>query len=95
MDTKNSTKIFKALGNERRLLILKHLLERKELTVGQISELISLSFKSVSKHLSILENVNLVKSRQIGLNRLYSINQKAQKEILHLFEQLTFSYSRE
>lgn len=95
MNIKNSSKIFKALGNERRLLMLKYLLERKELTVGQISELIRFSFKSVSKHLSILENANLVKSRQIGLNKLYSINQEVQKDILHSLKRLVFSYSYE
>ncbi|MCH8741944.1 helix-turn-helix transcriptional regulator [Patescibacteria group bacterium] len=73
--------------------MLKYLLERKELTVGQISELIRFSFKSVSKHLSILENANLAKSRQIGLNKLYSINQKVQKKILHSLKRLVFSYS--
>lgn len=75
--------------------MLKYLLERKELTVGQISELIRFSFKSVSKHLSILENANLVKSRQIGLNKLYSINQEVQKDILHSLKRLVFSYSYE
>ena len=79
-------KVFKALGNERRLLILKHLLKKGELTVSQISELIKLSFKSVSKHLAILENTNLVKSRKIGLNKLYSIDRKNQSEIIQIIK---------
>jgi ArsR family transcriptional regulator len=74
MDNKRLVKIFKAIGNERRFLILKYLLSRKELTVGQISELIKLSFKSVSRHLSVLSNADLVKVRQENLNRFYSIN---------------------
>lgn len=78
------SKIFKALGNERRLYILKHLLAKRELTVSQISELINLSFKSVSKHLLILENANLVKSKQIGLNKLYSINREGTKDIINI-----------
>lgn len=79
-------KVFKALGNERRLLILKHLLQKRELTVGQISELIKLSFKSVSKHLLILENANLVKSRKISLNKLYSIDRKNQSTIIQIIK---------
>jgi DNA-binding transcriptional ArsR family regulator len=84
MKIKELAKIFKALGNERRVLILKHLLTKRELTVSQISELIRLSFKSVSKHLLILENANLVKSRQIGLNKLYSLNREGTREIINI-----------
>ena len=60
MSNKELIKIFKALGNERRFLILKYLSQRKELNVSQISELIKLSFKSVSRHLSVLINADLV-----------------------------------
>jgi ArsR family transcriptional regulator len=74
MSIKKLAKVFKALGNERRILILNYLLEKRELNVNQISQLIRLSFKSVSKHLSILENANLVKSKQLGLNKLYSLD---------------------
>jgi len=74
MKNKELSKIFKALGNERRLLIVTLLFKNKELTVGQISEFIHLSFKATSKHLLILSNANLVSMRQISLNRFYSLN---------------------
>lgn len=79
MNNKESVKIFKAMGNERRFLILKYLLKEKELTVGKISELINLSFKSVSRHLAILASANLVEVRQVNINRFYSINLKYTK----------------
>ena len=74
MKNKELSKVFKALGNERRLLILTILSKNKELTVGQISEFIHLSFKATSKHLLILSNARLVGTRQVSLNRLYSLN---------------------
>ncbi len=74
MNSENLVKIFKAVSNERRFLILKHLFRAKELSVGQISELIHLSFKSTSRHLLVLLNVKLVNVRQLDLNRFYSIN---------------------
>ena len=87
MNIKDSVKIFKALANERRFLILKYLLTRKELTVGEISKLISLSFKSTSRHLSVLVGANLVKARQIDLNRFYSINNSGfSKHLLELLK---------
>ncbi|OGZ74035.1 MAG: hypothetical protein A2908_02140 [Candidatus Staskawiczbacteria bacterium RIFCSPLOWO2_01_FULL_38_12b] len=74
MNDENLVKIFKAVSNERRFLILKHLFRSKELTVGQISELIHLSFKSTSRHLAVLLNAKLVNVKQLDLNRFYSIN---------------------
>lgn len=74
MNNENLVKIFKAVSNERRFLILKHLFRAKELSVGQISELIHLSLKSTSRHLSVLYNARLVSVRQVNLNRFYSVS---------------------
>ena len=87
MSNKEAVKIFKALGNERRFLILKYLLSKKELTVGKVSELINLSFKSSSRHLSVLTNADLVRARQVNLNRFYSINHEGfPKQLLELIK---------
>jgi ArsR family transcriptional regulator len=75
MTNKDLVKIFKAIGNERRFLILKNLSNKGELSVGQISEIINLSFKSVSRHLSILYGADLIKVKQVNINRFYSINE--------------------
>ncbi len=83
---KNLVKIFKAIGNERRFLIVNHLFKAKELSVGQISELISLSFRSTSKHLSVLTNSGLVNSRQVSLNKFYFINPNLPKDISKFFQ---------
>ena len=86
MNNRELVKIFKAAGNERRFLILKHLISKKELTVGQIAKLIHLSFKSVSRHLSVLLNADLVKVRQVNLNRFYSIDDSGfPDKLLQLF----------
>ena len=82
MNNKELVKIFKAVGNERRLLILKHIFSKKELTVGQISQLIDLSFKSVSRHMSVLSNVNLVDARKVNLSKFYFIDTKSSKEFI-------------
>lgn len=86
MSNKELVKIFKALGNERRFLILKYLFSKNELTVGKISELIDLSFKSSSRHLSVLMNADLVKVKQVNINRFYSINNSGfPNQLLYLF----------
>jgi DNA-binding transcriptional ArsR family regulator len=74
MKNKELLRILKALSNERRLLIVGHLLKNKELSVGKISEIIHLSFKATSKHLIILYNAKLLNMRQVNLNKLYSVS---------------------
>jgi len=53
-------KLLKATANKRRLAILKYLKSVREATVGDISEQIKLSFKATSKHLKILDDVDIV-----------------------------------
>ena len=58
---------YKALGNRRRLEILKLLKKSDGLSVGDIAEKIKLSFKSTSRHLAILSAVDAVEKQQEGL----------------------------
>jgi len=82
MNSKEITKVFKAMGNDRRFSILKHLHQKKELTVSQIAEFINLSFKSTSRHLAVLAGANLIEARQVNLNRFYSISSIAPKRFV-------------
>ena len=86
LSDKELVKAFKAIANEKRFLILKHLFSTKELNVGELSELIKLSFKSTSRHLVVLANVELVDVRQVNLNRFYSINSENLKYFNHFFK---------
>lgn len=63
----------KALANARRLAILKYLQSKKEAIVGEIAEAINLSFKSTSRHLSVLKSSELVEYEQRGLAYYYSL----------------------
>ena len=55
-------KIFKALGNEGRLRILKMLFRGEEYTVSEIASEIKISLKSTSKHLISLCNMGFLES---------------------------------
>ena len=57
--------ITKALADENRVRILTAL-DSRELCVCQIIDLLQLSPSTVSKHLSILRNARLIKSRKAG-----------------------------
>ena len=62
MNIKLWVKIFKALGNEGRLKILKLLFDGKERTVTEIKDEIGISLKSTSKHLVSLDNLGFLES---------------------------------
>lgn len=73
MNDKELERILKALANRRRLLILKHLKNKRKISVGDIAHTIGLSFKATSKHLAVLYNVNLVDREQISTHMFYYI----------------------
>lgn len=72
---KELERIIKALANKRRLAMLRHLKykKEKEATVGDISETVRLSFKSTSRHLSILFAADILEKEQRVLAVYYRI----------------------
>lgn len=75
-------KILKAVANRRRLAILNCLRGRKELSVGTIARQIKLSFRSTSKHLSILYASGLLDREQRNVSMFYKLNPKGSKIFL-------------
>lgn len=70
----------KALADPTRLKILL-LLERDECCVSDLVEEVGGSQANVSKHLSVLKNAGIVKSRREGMNVCYSLEEPAVFEI--------------
>ncbi|MHB0916039.1 MAG: ArsR/SmtB family transcription factor [Thermoleophilia bacterium] len=67
--------ICKALADAKRLLILNALRDT-ELTVGELASSLELPQATVSQHLAILRQRNLVSSRRNGVNVFYKITNK-------------------
>nr|WP_218059072.1 autorepressor SdpR family transcription factor [Orenia metallireducens] len=80
----NFDKTFKALadGNRRKILIL---LKEKDLTAGEIAERFSISKPSISHHLKILKNADLVDDRREGQQIYYSLKMTVFQEIMNGF----------
>ncbi len=70
------TKVFKALSDGTRQQIL-HLLEGKKRSVGEIVGQFSLSQPTISRHLSVLKEADLVVDQRQGQNVIYSLNEEA------------------
>lgn len=75
---------FKALGDPTRTEILSMLKER-DMTAGEISEHFNMSKPSISHHLAILRQAELVKDKKDGQNVIYSLNDNAVSEVLQWF----------
>ena len=73
----NLAKIFKVLGDEARLSIIRGLAE-KDLYAEVLAERLSLSPSTVTHHLKKLESVGLIKSRKDQYYKVFSL----QKSIL-------------
>ncbi|MTI47058.1 autorepressor SdpR family transcription factor [Sporosalibacterium faouarense] len=74
-------KAFKALSDPTRRKILE-LLKDNDLTAGEISECFNISKPSISHHLNILSNAELVLRDKQGQHVIYSLNTTALQDIL-------------
>lgn len=72
-------KTLKAVANKRRLAIFYCLRGRKEMSVGSIAKQIKLSFRSTSKHLSILYTSGLLDREQRNISMFYRLSLRGHK----------------
>lgn len=87
MDSKNPrrmTKVFKALADGTRQEIL-HLLEENQYTVGEIVAKFDLSQPTISRHLSVLKEADLVVDQRRGQNVIYRLNENSLADSMRQF----------
>lgn len=70
---KDLVKFFKLLADETRLRILYCLMQREELHVRALCDLLGLSQPSISHHLGMLRNAGIVEPRRDGKHNFYRI----------------------
>ena len=78
------SKAFKALSDKTRRELLK-LLNNRDMSAGEIAEHFDMSKPSISKHLDILREAELVSSEKKGQFIIYSINTSVIQEVLGNF----------
>jgi len=77
----NKAKFFRALGDETRLTILSYLLEHSYCACD-FTPLTEKDQTTVSKHLKVLFEADILKSEKKGRNVIYSIRDENTREIL-------------
>lgn len=82
-----TSKIFKALGDDNRLLILR-LLNKGELCGCQLLSELDIGQSTLSHHMKILGEAGLINCKKVGKWRRYSLNQdgwkRAKSEIMRI-----------
>jgi ArsR family transcriptional regulator len=73
--------LFKIFGDSSRLKILVALTQ-SDMCVSEISEFLSITQSAVSHQLRILKTSNLVKTRRVGKNIIYSLTDNHIKTII-------------
>src|SRR5215510_6102790 len=74
-------KVFKALADPSRRLLLDRLRGDNGQTLGQLSEHLDMSRQAVTKHLAVLEAANLVVTVWRGREKLHYLNPVPLQEI--------------
>lgn len=83
------TQMLKAISNAKRLQILKHLEQTKELSVSELELLISdLSQSALSQHLGRLRRASIVNTRRASQTIYYSLADNEVRSVLHLLSDL-------
>jgi DNA-binding transcriptional ArsR family regulator len=75
LDEKKFSKYFKAFGDLSRLRIVG-LLAAKDMTVNEIVAQVDLSQSTVSRHLGVLRQAEIVIDRRDGQQVIYSLNKE-------------------
>lgn len=80
--------LMKAFSNEHRLLILCHLIEAEEMTVGELVSKIGLSQSALSQHLAKLRDDGLVTFRREAQTLFYRVCDERAGGVLVLLHQM-------
>ena len=87
MKSSNAATIFKALGEGKRMQMVR-LLGEREWTVGELEKSLKLSQSATSQHLRLLKDAGLVAFRKHGNFRIYRLQKGKLREAMSFFDQL-------
>ena len=80
--------VWKALADPTRRKILE-LLKQRDMNAGEIAAEFNMTKPSISNHLSILKQADLVDSEKHGQNVMYSIKTSVIEDMLSMLSSLT------
>jgi len=83
----DASALLKAIANEKRIVILCHLMEGEK-SVSELETMLDLSQSALSQHLARLRAVKVVKTRRAAQTIYYSLNGEGAQTILEALHAL-------
>lgn len=80
--------LLRALGNEKRLMMLCKLVEHGEMTVGSLADAVGLGQSALSQHLARMRDEGIVAFRRDGQTLWYRIADPRIEEMMALLHRL-------
>ncbi|MDD5796748.1 MAG: autorepressor SdpR family transcription factor [Oscillospiraceae bacterium] len=80
--------VWKALADPTRRKILE-LLKKQSMNAGEIAAEFNMTKPSISNHLNILRQAELVDAKKVGQNVIYSLKTSVIEDILNVLSNLT------
>ncbi|HEY6144392.1 MAG TPA: metalloregulator ArsR/SmtB family transcription factor [Flavobacterium sp.] len=88
-ETNEMAEILKALGHPARLEIVQFLMNSPSCICGDIVEVLPLAQSTVSKHLSELKKVGIIKGTITGNNICYCLDEVGFEKVKGFFQEVT------
>ena len=88
------SKIIKAMAHPTRLFIICELSRHKK-CVWELTEMIGADISTVSRHLSVLKNVGIVKDEKVGANIYYKLHCPCVLNFLSCIEPVIVTQAKE
>ena len=86
--------VFNALADPTRRWVIERLSQVESVTASNIAGQLPISRQAVSKHFNVLEEAGLVYSRQVGRERLYSLNPEPLQTANDWIEEISNQWDR-
>ena len=88
MDNRSLAQLFKALGDENRLRIVGLIAENKEICACKLLDELDITQPTLSHHMKLLRDSNLIRARKEGRWMHYSLDDAAFEGALAILEEL-------
>ena len=83
---KTSATIFAALGDETRLLLVSRLCDGRPMSIARLTSGTDITRQAVTKHLRVLQDAGLVRSRRCGRESVWRLEQQRLADARHYLE---------
>ena len=81
INSSHITKIFKALSDDTRIAILRHIMNEKEIACQELMKRFPLSQPTMSHHFNKLVDAGILNNRKEGVLWFYTLNEKYLKQV--------------